>query len=132
MRLAIFVGAFMLLGLTACDSLEADAKTAVASRLKDPGSAQFRNLRVVEQVAGQDAVCGEVNGKNSYGGYSGFEEFVYKGGSVYIGSDDVESIRARTRFCIKGGRSDEEWQAYIDGVNADAARIREQTAGGSQ
>lgn len=124
MRGSVIVLALAALSLSACDNLEANAKRAVASRLKDPGSAQFRNLKRVEQVAGEAAICGEVNGKNSFGGYSGFEEFVYKGGSVYIGSDDVESIQARTRFCIKGGRSDEEWNAYIQGIHDYADRVQ--------
>lgn len=46
------------------------AKTAVADQMKDPSSAQFREVRRVD-----DAVCGEVNGKNSFGAYSGFQRF---------------------------------------------------------
>ena len=49
------------------------AKRAVASLLKDPGSAQFKN--VAPAFHGQ-AVCGEVNGKNAFGGYVGFRPFV--------------------------------------------------------
>lgn len=47
------------------------ARTAVADRLKDPDSAEFRNER---QVA-DGGVCGEVNGKNGFGAYSGFAPF---------------------------------------------------------
>lgn len=53
----------------------ASAKKAVARSLKDPGSAQFRNVRVVPYGEGS-VICGEVNGKNSYGGYVGFKSFV--------------------------------------------------------
>lgn len=42
--------------------------------LKDPSSAQFRNLRMVIGKGGA-ALCGEINGKNSYGGYIGFQPF---------------------------------------------------------
>lgn len=51
------------------------AQEAVANSLKDPGSAQFRNVRLKPYLDGQ-VVCGEVNGKNSYGGYVGFSPFV--------------------------------------------------------
>ena len=51
------------------------AKQVVASSLKDPDSAQFRNVRIANYMDGK-VVCGEVNGKNSYGGYVGFGPFV--------------------------------------------------------
>ena len=49
-------------------------KQVVAATLKDPGSAQFKNV-VVYAGGKQRTVCGEVNGKNSYGGYVGFRKF---------------------------------------------------------
>ena len=51
------------------------AQRAVADSLKDPMSAQFRNVRMVPYGPGS-VICGEVNGKNSYGGYVGFKRFV--------------------------------------------------------
>lgn len=51
------------------------AKKAIAEQLKDPDSAQFKNLRVVQFASGA-LVCGEVNAKNSFGGYSGFQRFI--------------------------------------------------------
>lgn len=50
-------------------------KTTLTENFKDPGSAQFRNLRVVKFQTGK-LVCGEVNAKNSYGAYVGFKPFV--------------------------------------------------------
>lgn len=50
-------------------------KKAIADSLKDPSSAQFRNVRLVEYLDGA-VICGEVNGKNSYGAYVGFNDFV--------------------------------------------------------
>jgi hypothetical protein len=55
------------------DVVEA-TKQALANSLKDPGSAQFRNTRLVAHPAGM-VVCGEVNAKNSHGGYVGFRRF---------------------------------------------------------
>ena len=50
-----------------------DWQAQVLKRLKDPGSAQFRNV-VVSDVT--NWVCGEVNSKNSLGGYVGFKRFM--------------------------------------------------------
>lgn len=46
------------------------AKVAISKDLKDPSSAQFRNVRVIS-----GKVCGEVNAKNAMGGYVGFQRF---------------------------------------------------------
>lgn len=47
------------------------AKAQVKYKLKDADSAKFRNIYVKDK----SLVCGEVNAKNSYGGYSGFVFF---------------------------------------------------------
>jgi hypothetical protein len=49
------------------------AKDAIRERLKDPESAQFRNIRVGKEDF--KPVRGEVNAKNSYGGYIGYQKF---------------------------------------------------------
>ncbi|WP_420567863.1 hypothetical protein [Thalassovita sp.] len=56
-----------------------EVERAVAYKLKDPSSAQFREIRMIERTH-QDGtvstlVCGQVNGKNSFGGYVGFTTF---------------------------------------------------------
>ena len=48
---------------------------ALKEVLKDPGSAQFRNLYFGYDKRFGNALCGEVNAKNSYGGYTGFSPF---------------------------------------------------------
>ncbi|GLQ26116.1 hypothetical protein [Sulfitobacter pacificus] len=60
-------------------SQTATIKETTAYNLKDPGSAQFRNIRQIERTH-QDGtksllVCGEVNGRNAFGGYVGFSTF---------------------------------------------------------
>jgi len=50
-------------------------KKIVASTLKDPDSAKFLNLRMVNYYGGK-LVCGNINAKNSYGGYTGYTRFV--------------------------------------------------------
>lgn len=69
------------------------AKRAVSDDLKDPGSAQFRNVRLVP-YSDTKVICGEVNAKNSYGGYAGFAHFVAGVSDAYIASraDDYQHI----------------------------------------
>lgn len=50
------------------------AKQSIVASMKDPESAQFRNLVVIEKQ-GKRVVCGEVNAKNAFGGYVGFRQF---------------------------------------------------------
>jgi hypothetical protein len=65
--------------------------------LKDPDSAHFRDVRVSSPptIAPKVIVCGEVNAKNSYGGYTGFKRF-------FLG---------RAGVVMEGSRSDfaEQW-----------------------
>lgn len=51
------------------------ARQAVTDNLRDPSSAQFRNVRRIEHSNGSTMFCGEVNGRNAYGGMSGFQRF---------------------------------------------------------
>ncbi len=44
----------------------------VVAKLKDPASAQFRNLTY---EVGRHIGCGQVNAKNAFGGYTGFHYF---------------------------------------------------------
>ena len=58
-------------------ALVAQAKVALTYTFKDPGSAQYRNVGLYKSTTGKggDIVCGEVNAKNSYGAYVGFQRF---------------------------------------------------------
>lgn len=64
--------------LAGCESGDIKAaKEIVASELRDPESAQFRNIsKTKKNEFGVVTVCGEVNGKNAYGGYVGYQRFV--------------------------------------------------------
>lgn len=75
----IILVAMMLLGAAACNPLVRDAKSAVQRQLRDPDSAQFRN---VESCGNSGTVRGEVNSRNALGGYVGFSRFVYAHGEV--------------------------------------------------
>jgi hypothetical protein len=47
-------------------------KQVVLSKLRDPDSAVFRNVHPTPNGV---TLCGEVNAKNGYGGYTGFKKF---------------------------------------------------------
>jgi hypothetical protein len=53
----------------------------VGGQLKDPMSAQYRNLHQYSGHGDKAVYCGEVNSKNSFGGYTGFEMFIVDGNS---------------------------------------------------
>lgn len=57
------------------DTFEAETIAKVRHGMKDPAAAQFRNVRVISYGTGGRLTCGEVNGKNSYGAYTGFTRF---------------------------------------------------------
>ena len=53
----------------------AAAQDAAKKTLKDPDSAKFQNIRMMDYDGGK-VLCGEINAKNSYGGYVGYKRFV--------------------------------------------------------
>lgn len=50
----------------------AELKIAMEDRLKDSESARFKKVVILDD----GATCGQVNSKNSFGAYSGFEPFM--------------------------------------------------------
>lgn len=50
-------------------------REGVVKVLKDPESARFGNMYGSQRADGTIAVCGYVNAKNSYGGYTGLRPF---------------------------------------------------------
>ncbi|MDO1476496.1 hypothetical protein [Comamonas thiooxydans] len=62
-----------------------DAKKTVISQLKDPESARFGEIFALSGTNGKRSVCGYINAKNSYGGYTGDKMFsIISSGSVVI------------------------------------------------
>ena len=61
------------------ESLVKEIKEKVSQLLKDPESANFRNIYRISGISfgghEVDYICGEVNGKNSYGAYAGYSFF---------------------------------------------------------
>ena len=48
---------------------------AMAQELNDPDAARYRGTYVVRHSNGSLFLCGEVNGKNLYGAYTGYQSF---------------------------------------------------------
>lgn len=61
------------------------ARAAVRAALIDPTSATFAN-----EEAGNRAVCGDVNAKNSFGGYTGPAMYIFDGSSAKIHPEPVD------------------------------------------
>lgn len=65
--------------------------------LRDPGSAQFRNVRRMSMTPqtepsgfdGPHIYCGEINAKNAFGGYTGFRKFHAFGSKPNDGTSGV-------------------------------------------
>jgi hypothetical protein len=65
----------------------AQAKEVVLRSLKDPESARFADNWYGTREPGQaaaTAICGEVNARNSYGGYDGFSHVAVENGRAYF------------------------------------------------
>jgi hypothetical protein len=62
------------------------AQAGLKKRLKDPDSAQFKST-YLSRKSGTPVACGEVNSKNSFGGYSGFKLFLGMGDIVVLEED---------------------------------------------
>jgi hypothetical protein len=54
-------------------------KEAVKARLKDGPAARFKSVYFCKGRQEVPVTCGSVNGKNSFGGYGGFQRFISAG-----------------------------------------------------
>jgi len=68
----------------------------IRSDLKDPDSAQFQKEEVhtTKKVA-----CGEVNAKNSFGGYTGFDGYSYYDEQPHLQSDEFDNFMRGQGLC---------------------------------
>lgn len=75
------------------------AQRNVRASLKDPDSAQFKDIYANYTEEFQVVACGQVNSKNSLGGFTGFKRFVSGGKSVILeGRDQISD--AWTKACL--------------------------------
>ncbi len=64
------------------------ARLPITNMLKDPLSAQFRNESI---LSNNKTVCGEVNAKNSIGGYVGFKNYISDGNYYLIEGGSLDT-----------------------------------------
>lgn len=88
--LTLFTIAALSVGIAHAQSVPKAVKVYVAKAAKDPQSVRFGEFtQVVNGEANMQHVCGFVNAKNSYGGYSGERmfEFTLASGQVILAND---------------------------------------------
>ena len=83
--LALIITVFFV----ACSPDLAPGRQKVKDSLKDPESAQFRSERIAKAPA---IFCGEVNSKNSMGGYVGFKRYIVTSGFVAFDGDETSVL----------------------------------------
>lgn len=76
-------------------------KKAVKEKLKDPDSAKFKNLFFSRGADNVPCTCGEVNAKNSFGGFTGFQRFISGGSSdlTFFEAEVADFDAAWDRLC---------------------------------
>lgn len=75
----------------------AAGRQVVLDALRDPVSAEFRSVRRSWSPSGSATFCGEVNARNGFGGYTGFQRFisgVSPTGRTSVQIDDQEGMIA--------------------------------------
>lgn len=90
----------------------AQEKDALSTALFDPSTAQYRHLMVYSHPTSDGpgyCLMGEVNAKNVYGGYVGFNQFVNDivAPSDQLDADNAGSALAYTQesaACMQGGK----------------------------
>ena len=89
--------------------LIAEAKTAVLRSLRDPGSAEFGRVEVRyckdldcndDPAHGKPMVCGSVNAKDGFGGYTGFQVFIYGNGTLIPPKAVAENTALAGKICL--------------------------------
>ncbi len=76
-------------------------KEAVRYLLKDPDSAKFRNVFFHKGPDGVPMTCGEVNSRNAFGAYAGFQHFISAGKPelTYLEEQVTDFAKTWKRFC---------------------------------
>lgn len=79
--------------------LEYAAKHVVTQSLRDPSSATFGKVFYANKAG--EAVCGYVNGRNGFGGFTGMKEFVVtvKSGTIEINDGSGKFAGSWNKLC---------------------------------
>lgn len=78
-------------------------KDAVRAKLKDPKSAEFKDVYFFRGKDGVPMTCGQVNAKNGFGGYAGFKRFVSAGNAemTFLEGEVSDFYLVWNKFCAK-------------------------------
>jgi hypothetical protein len=82
----------------------------IISSLKDPDSAKFSDTKILKAShsdGGFTFICGRVNAKNSFGGYTGFQDFV-----VYRSESNMIEGGLGDKGSLAVVRSEGKWWSY--------------------
>ncbi len=81
------------------DTWIAISKTAVKNRLRDPKSAEFKDV-YFKSYDSTPMVCGTVNSNNGFGGKTGFQRFVASGVELVFLEEEVSEFnKAWKKIC---------------------------------
>lgn len=75
--------------------------SAVKTKLRDSDAAKFRGVHINRGRDGISMICGEVNAKNAFGGYIGYQKFVSNGKTetTYLQEEVQDFYLVWKRFC---------------------------------
>ncbi|WP_157096595.1 hypothetical protein [Tsuneonella dongtanensis] len=80
------------------------SQEGIKAKLRDPDSAEFRDSRFYSGGSAP-VVCGEVNSKNGFGGYGGYQRFIASGEKLaFLESEMTSSSEmddAWKKMCVK-------------------------------
>lgn len=129
------VGITALVLLSGCSDSGA-VRDAVTENLKDPASAKFGEISVVEGIGGKFA-CASVNARNSLGGYTGEQQIKLRhmgdDGWIWAGDPDETDhqycVKVITEWANDGGAEAEAERAAreADALAADSATYLEES-----
>jgi hypothetical protein len=118
---------FIAIGLSGCSAtdpvkdFQREVELAVKYELKDPDSAQFR-FGAYDLFPDQRLSCGEVNSKNSFGGYTGYQTFVFDDGKVTFEEGNTESFVAALNKCTEANKKQaEKTVTELEKIDPEAA-----------
>ena len=78
------------------------SKDTIRTKLKDPSSARFKGV-FFSNASGSPVACGEVNSKNSLGGYAGYQYFIAAGNSnlAFLENEVADFATVWNKMCRK-------------------------------
>lgn len=88
------------------------AKKTLENSLKDPDNANYKDVHGHKINMGngdQYVFCGKINSKNSFGGYTGYEDFVAAAGIAAVESQVSDFYKIKNKLCGSDTDMGEVW-----------------------